>query len=226
MKSNSNNGYSGTMIVFEGIDGSGKATQAEMLFSRLEKEGKEVEKIAFPRYGESSARKVEQYLAGELEDLDTEEVAKLYAHDRKEASEMMQRWLSMGRVVIVDRYVGSNMGHQGGKMQNKQQRTEFFEWLYEYEYVALGIPKPDVQIFLDVKPQVSGVLRKKDTQRKGDIHENNTSHLENAYDSYQDFIRFSQERGDRFFTVQCEADGGMRSVDAIHSDVWQCVRGM
>ncbi|MYE38516.1 MAG: hypothetical protein F4X82_03305 [Candidatus Spechtbacteria bacterium SB0662_bin_43] len=218
------NTYTGKMIVFEGIDGSGKATQTEMLFSRLRENGEKVEKIAFPRYGEVAAEKIEHYLAGKMGDMGVKDAAKLYAYDRKDASELMYRWLIQGKTIIVDRYVASNMGHQGGKIQDKGERRTFFEWLYEYEYATMSIPKPDVQIFLDVKPQASGVLRKQDTHRKGDIHENNTSHLENAYDSYQDFITFSQTIGDSFLTVQCESSGGMRPIDAIHNDVWRGVR--
>ena len=214
----------GKIIVLEGIDGSGKGTQAELLFKNLKGKGLDVEKMAFPRYGEPSVRNVEKYLKGELPDLDARGVAKLYAEDRVDASKQITEWVDQGKVLVIDRYTASNMGHQGGKFGNEKDRYEFFEWLYDFEYNKMKIPKPDIQIFLDVKPKISEVLIKGDKTRKGkDIHEQDNKHLENAYNSYKDFIQFSKEKGDIFEIVECEDVDKMRSIEDIQKDILKSI---
>lgn len=215
----------GKIIVFEGIDGSGKGTHAGILFKQLRDVNHKVEKIAFPQYGKKSARKVEQYLQGEVKDLDVKEVSKLYAEDRVWAKESISKWLNQDKIIIVDRYVASNMGHQGGKISDIKERYDFFDWLYNFEYSDMGIPKPDLQLFLDVQPKTSKSLIAGDvTRTTTDIHEEDTNHLENAYHSYKDFVDFSKKRNDIFYVVECEVDGKMKDIDEVNKDIFECVK--
>ncbi len=218
---------SGKIIVFEGIDGSGKGTHSDILFSKLKRDKYLVEKIAFPQYGKKSAYQVEQYLKGNIEDTGVKEISKLYAEDRMCAKKGMNKWLSQDKIIIVDRYVASNMGHQGGKINDSNERHEFFNWLYELEYDYMKIPKPDLQLFLDVKPHLSLKLIEGDATREGkDIHEKNTQHLENAYNSYKDFIEFSNKKNDIFNIMECEIDGKMKEIEEVQKNILECVNSV
>ncbi|MEX0916811.1 MAG: hypothetical protein WDZ44_01800, partial [Candidatus Spechtbacterales bacterium] len=172
----------GKLIVFEGIDGSGKGTQAQLLSERLKKEGYRVESLTFPQYGKKTAGLVEEYLAGTFgtaKEVGPYRASIFYAADRYDASRQLKAWLSEGRVVVTDRYMGSNIGHQGGKIRNTKERAKFFAWLHDLEYNIFGIPKPDAQFLMSVNPKIASALRD-GRKRAKDIHEADERHLRDA----------------------------------------------
>ena len=121
----------GTFIMLEGTDGSGKGTQTERLVKRLIDEGYVVEQISFPQYGEKSATMVEAYLNGEhgtAEEVGPYKASIFYAVDGFSASNQIRNWLLEGKIVIANRYVASNMGHQGGKIKCPEERKKYFDW--------------------------------------------------------------------------------------------------
>jgi len=128
--------------MIEGTDGSGKTLQTEMLLKRLEKEGKNVEQISFPQYGEPSASLVEDYLNGKFgsaKEVGSQRASILFAVDRFAAAPKIRAWIDAGKIVIANRYVASNMGHQGGKIENDEEREKYFQW--NYENIFRGRPK-------------------------------------------------------------------------------------
>jgi len=185
----------GKLIVIDGIDGSGKATQTKLLAKQLKKEGVKVKTIDFPRYYDNFFGKlIGEYLSGKYGnfiDVDPCIASVLYAADRFEASTKIQKWLNEGYVVLSDRYVSANQIHQGGKIKSLAKRKEFLEWLEKMEYGVFGIPKPNIVIFLDVPFEVSKMwLEKKVTQRskkyndgKVDVAEDNLLHLKASRNS-------------------------------------------
>ncbi len=141
-------------IVIEGLDGSGKSTQVKMLLDYLREKVIRYKYVHFPRleegiYGDLIAR----FLRGEfgtLDDVHPYLVSLIYAGDRKDASKQIKKWLEEGYFVLVDRYVCSNIAYQGAKLQTEEEKKELTEWILNFEYGYNNIPKPDVNIFLDV----------------------------------------------------------------------------
>ncbi len=219
----------GLFIMLEGTDGSGKSLQTELLVARLKKEGRKVEEISFPQYGKPSAALVEDYLNGKFgsaKEVGPYKASVLYAVDRFAAAPQIREWLSQGKIVIANRYVASNMGHQGGKIQNKAERKKYFEWNYNLEYTILGLPKPDVNIILHVTPKISQQLvdRKGDREylkgKKRDIHEDDLKHLADAEAAYLSIA----ELYDEFTVIECVEKNAMHTPDIIHNKIWQKIQ--
>ena len=219
----------GLFIMIEGTDGSGKSLQTELLVEHLKKEGKEVEQISFPQYGEKSAGLVESYLNGEFgtaAEVGPYRASVLYAVDRFAASEKIKKWLKMGKIVIANRYVASNMGHQGGKIKDLLERKKYFEWNYNLEYNILGIPRPDVNLILHVTPEISQQLVDKKDEReylhgkKRDIHEDDLNHLKDAEEAYLNIAEIYPE----FKVIECVKNGKIMPKDQIHDIIWQEVK--
>ena len=224
-----NTSSSGKFIVLDGTDGSGKATQTEILIERLQQEGYEVEKIDFPQYGTKSAGLVENYLNGEYGT--TEETGPLvpsifYACDRYDAGFKIKQWLKEGKIVICNRYVASNMAHQGGKIDDPEKRQKFFDWLYKMEYELFQIPKPDASLILHVDPRTGQKLVDQKEERdytqgkKRDMHENDLEHLKKAEKVYLEIA----ETLDNFELIECTKDGEIMSKEDIHEMVWGKVK--
>lgn len=185
----------GKLIVIDGIDGSGKATQVRLLSERLSKEKIKHKTIDFPRYYDNFfGRMIGNYLSGVYGDfikVDPRLASVLYAADRFEASKNIRNWLEDGYTVIADRYVSANQIHQGGKIKEKKARQEFLKWLDEMEYGVFQIPKPDAVVYLDVPFEISSAwLKRKVTQRKKkylrgrrDVAEDNLQHLKASRES-------------------------------------------
>lgn len=185
----------GKLIVIDGIDGSGKATQTKLLAARLKKEGFKVKTIDFPRYYNNFFGKfIGGCLAGEYGDfigVNPHIGSVLYAADRSESSKEIRGWIDKGYVVITDRYVSANQIHQGGKISNLKERKEFMAWLETMEYKVFGIPKPDLVVYLDVPFEVSRewlkskVSKRKKGYLKGkkDVAEDNLKHLKDSRNS-------------------------------------------
>ena len=158
------------LIVLEGLDGAGKSTQIKKLTALFEARGAECAYLHFPRfdapiYGDLIAR----FLRGEFGSADAVNpylVALIYAGDRAEAAAEIRRWLDEGKVVILDRYLYSNIGYQCAKLPQGEERDRLMEWIFNLEYNHFGIPRPDLSLFLDVP--FAFTERKLTEQREGD----------------------------------------------------------
>lgn len=222
----------GKFIVIEGIDGSGKATQTNLLFKKLKKEGCKVKKIDFPRYKNNFFGKfVGECLAGEHGDfvkLSPRIASVLYAADRFESSQAIENWINQGYFVIADRYTSANQIHQGGKIANKKERQQFIEWLDKMEFDVFKIPKPQLILYLDVPVQVSQDLlnereektKKGKFKRKKDLHENNINHLTKARRSAVKMIKGSGS----WIKINCAKRGKILSRKEISDMIWETVK--
>ena len=167
----------GKLIVFEGTDGSGKATQTKLLFERLEREGKAVRRLTFPRYDKDSSMLVHMYLGGEFGsnpgDVNAYAASTFYAVDRYASSkEDWGAWYENGGLLVTDRYTTSNAVHQTSKLP-EGERKAYLDWLFHFEYKLMGLPRPDLVIYLDLPTELSAALRRQREESTGthaDIH--------------------------------------------------------
>jgi dTMP kinase len=222
----------GKLIVIDGTDGSGKATQVKKLKERFVSEGISVESLDFPRYYDNFFGKlIGEGLAGELGDwtaLHPKIASALYAADRYESSQQISNWLDDGKIVILDRYVSSNQIHQGGKINKEKERKEFMQWLDTMEHNVFKIPRPDVILYLNVPLEVTQkLLVKKGNQEskkyldgRGDQHENNLEHLEAAKESGLKMIA----ENNNWKKIECSANGEILSIDEIHTKIYGLVK--
>jgi dTMP kinase len=222
----------GKIIVFEGIDGSGKQTQANELKKRLEEEGCDCELLHFPRYEETFfGREVARYLNGVyggLNDLHPKLAAMLYAGDRFEKREFIADRLRRGTILIFDRYVSSNIAHQSAKLPASQY-AEFKQWIETLEYSVYRLPRPDLTLFLDLPPELSQELilnkeKRSYTDKKQDIHEEDRAYLQAVYETYR---RLSRE--ERWAHIRCHENGAVlpvaRIAEAVSRAVFAFLRG-
>lgn len=213
----------GAFIVIEGSDGSGKKTQFQLLSARLLAAGYSVEEFDFPRYNETSSHFVRKYLAGEYGSADTINpytASMFYALDRYEASFEIRSALSEGKIVLANRYVGSNMAHQGSKFGTEGEMRGFFMWEDSLEFQLLGLPRPDLNIFLKVPAEVSQRLiieRSKHTGVAMDEHEKDLGHLSRSVTSYELLCRLFPKD---YSKIECTESGKIKSVEEISDLVW------
>lgn len=175
---------SAKIIVIDGLDGSGKATQSELVRKRLSDMGYKVKKLTFPNYESPSSSLVKMYLAGELgddpSDVNAYAASAFYSVDR--IASFLKEWKTdylESDYIICDRYTTSNIIHQMAKLEG-EERDRYIDWLFDFEYNRLGVPAPDMVIFLDLDPRVSQKLmlsRYKGDEEKKDIHEKNVNYL-------------------------------------------------
>ncbi|HTY39903.1 MAG TPA: thymidylate kinase [Candidatus Paceibacterota bacterium] len=220
----------GKFIVIEGTDGTGKGTQTKLLVDRLMREGYAVRMFDFPRYGNPSAALVEKYLRGEmggLSDVPPEVASMFYAHDRRMAAPDIRRALAEGSVVISNRYVASNLGHQGSKFDDDKSRVAYFHWDYETEFGYFGIPKPDLNLILHVPPEIAQkrvdakVARQYIGGKKRDLHETDLGHLERSERVY---LQLAKLFPGQFRVLECVVDGCELTEQEVHERVWKIVR--
>ena len=173
----------GKLIVIEGIDGSGKTTQAELLVARLKKEKISCETLRFPRYSDNLfgalIRECLDGKHGDFINIFPKVGSVLYACDRFETMSKIRKWLVEGKTVILDRYVSSNQIHQGGKITNEKKRALFLDWLGVMEFEKLGNIPPDLVLYLNMPHQVSRLLIENRTGVK-DTADSNWKYLKNA----------------------------------------------
>lgn len=219
-------------IAIEGSDGSGKGTHSELLVTWLKGLGVAVHFADFPRYGNPSAHFVEEYLNGHFGALDTISAYKaslFYALDRYSASFAIRDALSAGKTVIANRYVGSNMAHQGGKLGDPADRMAYYKWNNNLEFSILGIPRPDLNIVLSMPPKHSSKLidnkGKRDYILQGsrDIHEQDSSHLIRAYDTFNELTELFPKE---FTKVNCTSGRGIRTIDDIQNELRRLVEAI
>ncbi len=212
----------GKFIVIDGTDGSGKGTQTTILAQKLALGGFAVETADFPRYGQESAIMVESYLAGALgtaQEVGPYAASNLYAVDRWAASREMKNQLACGKVIISNRWVSSNAGHQAGKISDPAKREEFLNWLFDLEYKKLELPQPDLNILLYVPPEVGQELKSRQKDQNGqvmDIHEADISHLKSASQAY---LEVAKKMG--WTIIDCAPEGQMKSIEEISELIWQ-----
>lgn len=217
----------GKFIVIDGTDGSGKTTQFNLLVAKLRGQGHQVEVADFPQYNTKSAGLVEEYLSGKYgaaDEVPPKLASIFYACDRYDASFKIRQWLNQGKIVVTNRYVSSNMGHQGGKIPNLEDRKKFFEWLFDLEYNIFNIPKPDISIILHVPSLIAQELAKQrhreDWSGKTiDIHEEDLEHLQNAEQVYLEIASLPG-----FTLINCAENDAMMLPEKIHELIWQKTR--
>ncbi len=188
----------GKLIVLDGTDGSGKATQTALLAKRLEKAGYKVRTEDFPQYTKKSAGPVEEYLTGvygSADELGAYVPSVFFAVDRFAASRRIREMLDKGYVVVSNRYVTANMAHQGGKIKNQKEREKYFKWLHDFEYNLFKVPKPDLNIILHIPPEISFKLIKRRGKQHyigakiRDIHEKDLEHLKSSEKVYKEIAK-------------------------------------
>ena len=218
----------GLLIAIEGIDGSGKHTQAKLLEHSLQGLGYKVYSTGFPQYESWFGTMVGKFLNGDfgpLESIDPHFTALLYAGDRFEAKARLESSLNEGKIVLVDRYIGSNLAHQVA-LAKPEKRAEFLRWIEHLEYSVYGLPRESLILYLRVPPSQAQKLVGKKTERKytaakHDILEKNLRHLEDAAEMYD-----MMSRSRPWATVQCYDSGnnGLRMPEDIAHECLQAVQ--
>ena len=203
-------------IVFEGIDGAGKTTQTNLVIKHLKRIKKKVASIHFPQYQTKSGGLIENYLQGQYGKVGPYQASVFYAADRFDGGFRIRKLLMEGYIVVADRYLASNIGHQGGKIRDVKEREKFFRWLYYFEYGLFQIPMPTISFLLKMPPRIAQRLLKKHG-KKLDIHEKDIRHLEHADQAY----RHTTKVFPREFQVINSMNGKtLRSPKDIHDEVW------
>ncbi|MBN2142275.1 thymidylate kinase [Candidatus Woesearchaeota archaeon] len=220
----------GKLIVIEGTDGSGKGTQTKRLFDKLSAEGYNVEMIDFPRYREPGAVMVEEYLNGHLGTLDEigpYPASVLYAVDRYYHSRKMHKWLSEGKVILCNRYMTANKGHQAGKIKDLSERDEYLAWLDDLEFEKFKIPRPDKVFLLFMPCEIAQrLVGQKDMReylggKKMDIHESSLQHLKDAEAAY---LYVAKKEG--WSIIECGDGDKPLPIETIFSMIYEQVKKM
>ena len=219
----------GKVIVIEGSDGSGKATQTALLYEYLKAAGRQVRMVTYPNYDSPSSSLVKMYLGKEFGDdafaVNPYVASSFFAVDR--FASYLKDWKEFyeadeNNIVICDRYVTSNMLHQTAKIEGREEKLKFLDWEYDFEFVKGGLPVPDKVLFLDVNPDTT-FRRMRDRENKftheaeKDIHESNPEFL---IKSYENSLLLGERYGwDRI--PCCDEEGRMKSIEAIHEIICQ-----
>ena len=222
----------GKLIVIDGTDSSGKATQTELLVKALKNEGRKVKIIDFPDYYSNFFGKFighclsEQYY--NFVKVHPKIASVLYAADRYESKDKIKKWLKDGNIVIANRYASANQIHQGGKIANTKKRENFLKWLSEMEYDVFKIPRPDAVIYLDVP--ISIVLKlikernknqsRKYLGKKKDVHEKDVNFLENSRKSA--LWLANTQKG--WIKIECAKGGKLDTRENIHKEIYEKIK--
>ena len=215
----------GKLVVIEGLDGSGKSTQLELLKANLEKLNIDCKSVSFPDYDNPSSTLVKMYLGGEFgkkpDDVNAYAASVFYTVDRYASFKAnWGEYYSNGGTVIAGRYTTSNAIHQASKLP-EDKWVDFLSWLYDFEYSKIGIPKPDKVIFLDMPVEVSQKLlskRYEGDNSKKDIHESDTEYLDKCRKAAVFTADYSG-----WETIPCSINGEPRSLESIADDILKSV---
>jgi len=218
----------GRLIVFEGIDGSGKSTQFEMMCNRLSEENRHFKRLVFPRYSEPSSELIKMYLNGEFGDspdsVNAYAASSFYAVDRYASfAQDWHEYYNSGGLILTDRYTTSNALHQGAKIA-ENEREQFFKWLYDYEFNRIGLPAPDLVIYMDITAEFAATRLKRrqtETGTSADIHENDMTYLRNCAKSG----KHAAEELD-WQCISCVSNGSERDLNEIHSEIYKLVTSL
>jgi len=233
MSENKKQKYKGKLIVIDGTDGSGKATQVDLLMKHLQKDGYKVKIVDFPEYYKNFFGKFighclsEQYY--NFLHVHPKIASVLYAADRWESSKEMVKWLEGGYIVIANRYVSANQIHQGGKIKSSKKRNDFMKWLDTMEYEVFKIPRPDLTLYLSLpinivlnllKDRNSSKMKREYLKKKKDVHESDVEHLINSRKSA---LKLEKEIPN-FIKIECSDKKGILSREAIHVMIYEKVK--
>lgn len=217
------------LIVIEGVDSSGKATQTELLHKKLSESYPNVSKVSFPNYDSPSSAIVKMYLGGEFgaeaDSVNPYTASSFFAVDRFASVNGAWKDIFFGDgIVIADRYTTSNMVHQASKIANDVDKDSFLDWLYDFEYNKLSLPEPDLIIFLDMpvkyaRELMSNRKNKIDGGDVKDIHESDTAYLEK---SYNNAVTVAEKYG--WHRILCAKDGKVRSIEDISREIFDKVK--
>jgi len=225
--------FKGKLIVIDGTDGSGKATQVALLERRLKKEGHTVKIIDYPEYYKNFFGKFighclsEQYY--KFLHVHPKISSVLYATDRWESKAETEAWLKKGYVVIANRYVSANQIHQGGKIKSPTKRAAFIKWLDEMEYEVFGLPRPDITFYLSLPIELvlklleergSSKMHREYLKRGKDVHEQDVNFMENSVKSALWLAK--RERG--WVKIDCSQSGKMLPRETIHGMIYEKVK--
>lgn len=222
----------GKLIVIDGVDGSGKNTQADLLIKHFRRDGQKVKIMDFPRYKDNFFGKFighclsEQYY--NWTHIHPKIASIVYAADRFESKEQIERWLKEGYVVILDRYISSNQIHQGGKIANVKKREAFIKWLAEMEYKVFKIPTPDLTIYLSLPINLVMKLIKERNKKKGraylkgkkDAHEKDKKFMINSIKSALWLAK--TQRG--WIKIECAEKGKIKTREDIHEEIYKKIK--
>lgn len=218
----------GKLIVIEGTDCSGKETQSNLLIEKLKKENIRIEKFSFPNYNSPTGKIIggpylgksyicEGWFEEGAPNVDPKVSALYYAADRLYNIDKIKFLLENGVNVILDRYVFSNMAHQGGKIENEKERNEMYEWLENLEFNLLNLPKPDIGLFLHMPFECSLEL-KKNREEALDQNEKDKNHLINAENAYKEVAKKYN-----FYTIECNEGTRIKPIEKINEDLYNYV---
>lgn len=216
----------GKLIVLEGIDGSGKSAHYRRICEHLEADGIEYNHIVFPRYDKESSALIRMYLGGEFgsnpADVSAYAASTFFAVDRFAAYRTdWGKIYNDGGFILSDRYTTSNAAHQGAKLPDEALET-YFDWLYDLEYVKMGLPKPDLVIYLDVDIETSLARmrhRQEKTNTSADIHEKDVAYLKNC-------LRVADKAADYYgwTRIPFMKDGQERSIEEKHEEIYKIIK--
>ena len=215
----------GKLIVIEGTDGSGKSTQFRLLTERLTQEQVAFQKLVFPQYAEPSSALIRMYLSGEFgsrpSDVGAYAASAFYAVDRYASyKKVWGDWYEKGGLVVSDRYTTSNAVHQSSK-EPPEKREDFLHWLYDFEYNKLGLPRPDLTIYLDVPTDFTEkMLRSREaaTGSHADIHEQDMTYLATCREMGRAAAGYYG-----WTMISCVKNGKMRTIENIHEEIYRHV---
>ena len=215
----------GKLIVLEGTDGSGKSTQFARLCRRMEAEGYSFQRLVFPQYQEPSSALIKMYLAGEFGsrpgDVNPYAATAFFAVDRY--ASYKQDWgggYEAGTLILADRYTTSNAVHQASKLPDGERR-DFLDWLFDLEYRRLGLPRPDLVLYLDMPTEAANRLmrrREAETNTAADIHEQDGDYLRRCRECAGEIAR-----AQGWAVVNCAAGGAPRTPEDIHREALSIV---
>ena len=217
----------GKLIVIEGTDGSGKSTQFKRMAERLEQENVAFRRLVFPRYSQESSALIRLYLGGAFGtkpgDVNAYAASAFYAVDRFASyKDDWGQWYNDGGLIFSDRYTTSNAVHQASK-EPAEKQGEFLKWLYEFEYDKLGLPRPDLVIYLDVPTDFTEKMMRSSeaaTNTSADIHEKDLTYLATCRQTGRMAAEFYGWK-----VIHCVKDGQMRSIEDIHEEIYSLVKG-
>lgn len=224
-------GKKGFFLVLEGTDGSGKGTQFQLLKEKLVTEGYDVESFDFPQYDRESSYFVREYLNGKYgsaEEVGPYTGSLFFSLDRFEAAPQIQAALDAGKVVLANRYTGSNMAHQGTKFNNPEERKGYFLWLDAIEFQMLRIPRPDLSVVLRVPAETAQKLvdqkgKRSYTDKKRDIHEADIDHLKKSVEVYDNLCQLFPKD---FKQLDCVRNKKLMDEKTIHNLIWETITPM
>jgi len=218
----------GTIIVIEGIDSSGKATQVKMVYEELINEKYKAMRLEFPDYKSDSSALIKMYLNGKFgedpQSVNPYGASLFFAADRFASFKSdWEKFYDEGGILILDRYVSSNMIYQAAKIENSKEREEYLDWIYDLEFKKLSLPKPDIVIFLRMPPSFCLQLNDKrlnkiDGSSKKDIHERNSGYLEKTYE-----VAVYAAKKYKWETVDCIENNSIKPVKKINNEILRII---